>query len=183
MWQGSAGDRRPYADQKGFLETWTGRQANTGDQIAGMNRPGDECQPECVHHDRATGPGCRAWRSHPGSGDEPAGLASRAAAVLHFYTGIVVTKVTVKRGRPPGPCMPCGWRCEAKLTQAKMRAHFTRRPKRPAIPADVRRAKKSSVPVHGDPSNPPERARLALCNGRGGGEGAGSHRGGLLAAG
>jgi hypothetical protein len=34
-------------------------------------------------------------------------------------------------GRPPGPTMPCGWGCGAKLTATEMRPHFTECPKRP----------------------------------------------------
>ena len=58
-----------------------------------------------------------------------------ATVVVHIYTGIGVTKETVKRvGRPPGPRMLCGWRCGAQLACSEMRKHFTacsRRPKRP----------------------------------------------------
>ena len=37
----------------------------------------------------------------------------------------------IKRGRPAGPRMPCGWRCGAKLTASELRKHFTKCPKRP----------------------------------------------------
>jgi hypothetical protein len=35
----------------------------------------------------------------------------------------------VKRGRPAGPLMKCGWGCGSKLTGCQMRAHFARCPK------------------------------------------------------
>src|SRR5580698_1178476 len=38
----------------------------------------------------------------------------------------------VKRGRPPGPRMKCGWGCGTRLTASQMRAHFTVCPSRPA---------------------------------------------------
>lgn len=31
----------------------------------------------------------------------------------------------IKRGRPPGPRMPCDWGCRAKLTASAMRTHLT----------------------------------------------------------
>src|SRR6202041_1151174 len=31
----------------------------------------------------------------------------------------------VKRGRPPGPRMLCGWRHDDEITASRMRAHFT----------------------------------------------------------
>lgn len=40
-------------------------------------------------------------------------------------------EVKVKRGRPPGRRMACGWRCGTQLTASDMRKHFTECPKRP----------------------------------------------------
>lgn len=37
----------------------------------------------------------------------------------------------IKRGRPPGRRMPCGWRCGARLTASELRRHFTKCPRRP----------------------------------------------------
>jgi hypothetical protein len=45
----------------------------------------------------------------------------------------------VKRGRPRGPRMKCGWGCGAQLTGRYMRAHFTTCPKRPEASDDVER--------------------------------------------
>jgi len=36
-------------------------------------------------------------------------------------------------GRSPGPRMPCGWDCGAKLTTSQMRRHFTECPLRPTV--------------------------------------------------
>jgi hypothetical protein len=55
----------------------------------------------------------------------------------------------VKRGRPAGPRMPCGWGCGGWLTSHVMRAHFTRCPNRPAALPQVnsldRRGKNSKA--------------------------------------
>ena len=37
----------------------------------------------------------------------------------------------VKRGRPAGPRMKCGWGCGEQLTASRMRTHFTVCPERP----------------------------------------------------
>ena len=36
-------------------------------------------------------------------------------------------------GRSPGPRMPCGWECGAKLTNNQMRKHFTECAQRPKV--------------------------------------------------
>jgi len=36
-------------------------------------------------------------------------------------------------GRSPGPRMPCGWGCGARLTNGEMRRHFTDCPRRPTV--------------------------------------------------
>jgi len=36
-------------------------------------------------------------------------------------------------GRSPGPHMPCGWGCGAKLTNGQMQRHFTNCPRRPTV--------------------------------------------------
>jgi hypothetical protein len=45
----------------------------------------------------------------------------------------------VKRGRPAGPRMKCGWGCGTDPTRCQMRAHLTICPKRPAGSDDVDR--------------------------------------------
>ena len=48
-------------------------------------------------------------------------------------------EVKVKRGRPSGRRMPCGWRCGTQLTASDMRKHFTECPKRPrTLPSGLR---------------------------------------------
>jgi hypothetical protein len=39
---------------------------------------------------------------------------------------------------PPGPRMPCGWGCGAKLTNGQMRRHFTDCPRRPTVQETMR---------------------------------------------
>ena len=43
----------------------------------------------------------------------------------------VLGRSKVKRGRPPGPRMLCGWGCGAKLTASQIRGHFTKCSRRP----------------------------------------------------
>jgi len=42
-------------------------------------------------------------------------------------------------GRQPGPRMPCGWGCGAKLTNGQMRKHFTDCPRRPTVLQTMRK--------------------------------------------
>jgi hypothetical protein len=58
----------------------------------------------------------------------------------------------VKRGRPAGPRMKCGWGCGEQLTGRKMRVHFTICAMRPAASDDVDRRGGSLKVKRGLPS-------------------------------
>jgi hypothetical protein len=45
----------------------------------------------------------------------------------------------IRIGRSPGPRMPCGWGCGAKLTNGEMRRHFTDCPRRPTVLGTMRK--------------------------------------------
>jgi hypothetical protein len=57
----------------------------------------------------------------------------------------------IKRGRPPGPRMKCGWGCGAQLTGRNMRAHFTICSKRLAASDGANRRGRSSKVKRGRP--------------------------------
>jgi len=44
----------------------------------------------------------------------------------------------IRIGRQPGPHMPCGWGCGAKLTNGQMQRHFTNCPRRPTVQETIR---------------------------------------------
>ena len=61
------------------------------------------------------------------------GVCRRCRSQVRVSISEMDPKAINLMGGPPGPRMPCGWGCGAKLTTSQMRRHFTDCPRRPTI--------------------------------------------------
>jgi len=157
----------------------SGRQAPSRDRRGNSNAkggrpPGRECCAVGAAAPDSRRAGCaRAPNMREAAGSLPSMGPTRGS-------------LKVKRGRPPGRWMLCGWGCGGWLTSHVMRAHFTRCPNRPAVVPQVnsldRRGKNSKAqrgrpPGRRMPCGWPRGSRLTASRMRAASPGCGSHTG------